>query len=78
MADAAKLGALRARVRALESGGADFGRAVVRLGEPLDHALPWGGLPCRALHEINAGKSTPVVFTCARPWIGHALRSRRG
>jgi protein ImuA len=43
---------LRARVRAIEGGGAVLGREVARLGEPLDAALPWGGLPAAALHEV--------------------------
>lgn len=66
MSDAATLEALRARVRALEGGGVDFGRAVVQLGEPLDSALPWGGLPCRALHEISGLAATSLVAAFAR------------
>ncbi|MFO1048404.1 MAG: hypothetical protein U1E52_10960 [Geminicoccaceae bacterium] len=72
MANAATLEALRARVRALESAGADFGRAVVRLGEPLDHALPWGGLPCRALHEVSGLAATSLVAAFARHCLARA------
>lgn len=44
---------LRARIRALEGGGAGLGREVVPLGlAAIDRALPWGGLPRRSLHEL--------------------------
>jgi protein ImuA len=61
MANTARLDALRAQVRAIEGGGVDFGRAVARLGEPLDTALPWGGLPYRALHEVGGRAATSAV-----------------
>ena len=51
----ARLEALRARVRALESGpgGGPGRRAVLPLGAPgLDAHLPGGGLPLAGLHEI--------------------------
>jgi protein ImuA len=66
MPDAAALESLRARVRAIEGGGVDFGRAVARLGEPLDAALPWGGLPYRALHEISGLAATSATAAFAR------------
>jgi protein ImuA len=45
---------LRARIRALEGGGAGLGREVVPLGlAAIDRALPWGGLPRRSLHELG-------------------------
>ena len=48
-------------MRAIEGGGVDFGRAVARLGQPLDAALPWGGLPYRALHEVGGLAATSAV-----------------
>lgn len=46
--------ALRARIRALEGGGAGLGREVVPLDlGPVDRDLPWGGLPRRSLHELG-------------------------
>ena len=61
MTDTARLDGLRAQVRAIEGGGVDFGRAVARLGQPLDAALPWGGLPYRALHEVGGLAATSAV-----------------
>lgn len=57
---------LRAQVRAIEGGGADFGREVASLGEPLDAALPWHGLPYRALHEVSGLAATAVTAAMAR------------
>src|SRR3954470_1375913 len=59
--DRAGLDSLRARVRAIEGGGVDFGRKVAQLGPPLDAALPWGGLPYRALHEVGGLAATGAV-----------------
>ena len=67
--DRAGLDSLRARVRAIEGGGVDFGRAVARLGPPLDAALPWGGLPYRALHEIGGLAATSAVAGFARRFL---------
>lgn len=51
---AARLGALRARVRAIERGGAAGPGRVFRLGlEAVDGALPAGGLARGAVHEIG-------------------------
>ena len=84
MAEPAVLEELRARVRALEGGGVDFGRAVARLGQPLDAGLPWGGLPYRALHEVGGSAATSAVAAFARhflarggPWCGAATRGWR-
>jgi protein ImuA len=55
---------LRARVRAIE-GGSGLGRAVVPLGAPLDAALPWGGLPAAALHEVAGAAAGSFVAALA-------------
>jgi protein ImuA len=49
--------ALRARIAALEGPSqAQASRRVATLGlEAIDRALPWGGVPMGALHEIAAG-----------------------
>lgn len=73
MAERAGLDGLRARVRAIEGGGVDFGRAVASLGPPLDAALPWGGLPYRALHEIGGLAATSAVAGFASRFL-----ARRG
>lgn len=53
--DRAGIEALRARIRAIELGHEGAG-AVVTLGvAEVDAALPWGGLPRGAVHEIAAG-----------------------
>jgi protein ImuA len=65
----AGLDSLRARVRAIEGGGVDFCREVARLGPPLDAALPWGGLPYRALHEIGGLAATSAVAGFARCFL---------
>ena len=67
--DRAELDSLRARVRAIEGGGVDFGREVARLGQPLDAALPWGGLPYRALHEVGGLAATSTVAAFARRFL---------
>lgn len=61
MTDRIELSGLRAQVRAIEGGGVVFGRTVARLGEPFDRALPWGGLPYRALHEVGGLAATSAV-----------------
>ena len=71
MAGRAGLDSLRARVRAIEDGGVAFGREVARLGPPLDEALPWGGLPYRALHEVGGLAATSAVAGLVPP--GQAL-----
>jgi protein ImuA len=48
-----KLARLRARIARVERGGG-MAQAACPLGEPaIDGALPWGGLPRGALHEIS-------------------------
>jgi protein ImuA len=69
MTASAKLDELRARVRALEGGGIAFGREVARLGGPLDRDLPWGGLPCRALHEVSGLAATSATAAFARRFL---------
>ncbi|MEE2981532.1 MAG: damage-inducible mutagenesis protein [Pseudomonadota bacterium] len=52
----ATLDALRARIRTLELGAGGGDMEAVPLAVPaIDGALPWGGLPRGALHEIVAG-----------------------
>ncbi len=52
----APLAALRARIATLEGVGPDAAAGVQSFGDAaLDGALPWGGLPRGALHEIMAG-----------------------
>jgi protein ImuA len=65
----AGLESLRARVRAIEGGGVDFGREAAALGGPLDAALPWGGLPYRALHEVGGLAATGAVAAFARRFL---------
>jgi protein ImuA len=55
---------LRARVRAIE-GGARGGREVATLGAALDTALPWGGLPAAALHEVAGTAAGSFVAALA-------------
>lgn len=69
MPEAAVLESLRARVRAIEGGGAEFGRSVASLGEPLDAALPWQGLPYGALHEVSGLGATSAVAAFARRFL---------
>ena len=65
----AALEELRARVRAIEGGGIDFGREAASLGEPLDGALPWGGLPRRTLHEVSGLGATSAVAAFASRFL---------
>lgn len=59
---AARLGALRARVRAIERGGAAGPGRVFRLGlEAVDGALPAGGLARGAVHEIGGAGETDAM-----------------
>ena len=69
MAELAGLNELRARVRAIEGGGLDFGRAAARLGQLLDAGLPWGGLPYRSLHEVGGLAATSAVAAFARRFL---------
>jgi protein ImuA len=66
----ADLEKLRACIRRLESHrpetGDDDGPGVFALGMPgIDDALPWGGLPRAALHEILAGSKGAAFGFCA-------------
>src|SRR3954470_14116907 len=61
---------LRAQVRAIEGGGTDFGREVASLGPALDRALPWGGLPRGALHEVAGEAASSFAAALAGRVIG--------
>ncbi len=67
----AALAALRARVRALELGSSGGEIEAVPLALPeIDAALPWGGLPRGALHEIvgvGPGVSGPGITNQGAP-----------
>lgn len=69
----AGLAALTARIRRLERGGRGEGR-VLSLGLPaLDAALPEGGLPRGAVHELLAADPADgAVFELAARWLGLA------
>ena len=87
MADPSTLAGLRARIRDLAGGGACFTMPVARLGEPaIDAALPWGGLPLGALHEVGGGVASGFAAHLAgrflrRPgvlvWCADAALGRR-
>lgn len=61
---------LRARVRVIEGGGRALGQEVACLGPGVDAALPWQGLPYRALHEVGGS----LASACAAAMAGCALR----
>ncbi|MDF1585631.1 ImuA family protein [Marinimicrococcus flavescens] len=65
------LDALRARIRALEGGGTGFARRCAMLGEPLDEALPWRGLPAGALHELRGPAAGALAAAFARRFLEH-------
>lgn len=70
MAESGMLERLRAQVRAIEGGGMAFGREAASLGEAaIDTALPWGGLPYRALHEVSGLAATSAVAALARRFL---------
>jgi protein ImuA len=56
---------LKAKVRAIEGGGVDFGRETATLGDGIDAGLPWGGLPYRALHEISGNVASGAAAAIA-------------
>jgi protein ImuA len=60
---------LRARIRAIEGSGPALARETARLGPVLDAALPWGGLPWGALHEIGGTAAPTVVAGFARRFL---------
>jgi protein ImuA len=69
--------ALRALIRQMESGGVAAG-PVVRLGDArLDAALPWGGLPTGAVHEVAAGDAA-VSLAFMLALAGRACRQAQG
>ena len=66
--DPALIAGLRASIRRLErhAPATGDGAAVLGLGAPeIDGALPWGGLPRAALHEIVGGEGTADGFCAA-------------
>jgi len=59
----AVLSQLRQRIRRLERLEPASAAAVLCFGlSPLDGALPWGGLPCGALHEIAGQPGDAAAF----------------
>jgi len=71
-ARAARLAALRARIRRLERGGAGPA-AVLPLGPAaIDSALPGGGLPLACLHEIAVGADGEPAGAATRGPAGPA------
>lgn len=66
-ADPALLESLRRRIRGLEGAFCQgAGGGVLGLGAPaLDDALPWGGLPRAALHEVLAAAGGAAAGFCA-------------
>ncbi|MCI0431018.1 MAG: hypothetical protein L0210_10805 [Rhodospirillales bacterium] len=76
---AAELTQLRARIRRLERGGRGEARTL-SLGLPeLDAALPEGGLPLGAVHELIAADAEDgAVYGLAAHWLGLAQRREAG
>jgi protein ImuA len=76
---AAELARLRARIRRLEQGGRATAKTL-SLGLPeLDAALPEGGLPLGAVHELVASDAADgAVFGLAAHWLGLAQRREAG
>lgn len=65
-ADPAVLESLRRRIRGLEGAFCRGEGGVLGLGAPaLDEALPWGGLPRAALHEVLAADGGAAAGFCA-------------
>ena len=72
MADPSTLAALRARIRDLAGGGGGFAMPVATLGDAaIDAALPWGGLPLGALHEIRGGLASGFTASLAGRFLCH-------
>ncbi|MCS7267342.1 MAG: hypothetical protein NZ704_04710 [Geminicoccaceae bacterium] len=63
---AARLAALRARIRALEGRGAGLAVPPVRLGPALTALLPEGGLARTALHELAGPAATLFAVAIAK------------
>jgi len=64
--DPAVLDTLRARIRGLERSPAGGDAGAMPLGAPeIDAALPWGGLPRAALHEVLAADTGAAAGFCA-------------
>lgn len=72
MADPSTLAELRARIRDLAGGGSCFTMPVATLGDAaIDAALPWGGLPLGALHEIRGGLASGFTAALAGRFLCH-------
>ena len=72
MTDPSTLAALRARIRGLAGGGSCFSATVATLGDPaIDAALPWGGLPLGALHEVRGGLASGFTACLAGRFLQH-------
>jgi protein ImuA len=65
----ASIDTLRARIRAIEGGGLEFGREVAQLDPRFDAQLPWAGLPYRALHEVSGPAAAAMAAIFARAFL---------
>jgi len=78
-ARAERLAALRAAVRALESGGAGEGRPCLPFGlDALDSRLAGGGLPVPALHEAAGERPGPADEAAAILFLASIAARRPG
>ena len=80
-ADPALIAALRARIRRIEGFAAGDGARPLPLGDAIDGALPWGGLPRAALHEVTGDAAAGFCATLAARLAGErgtVLWCRRG
>src|SRR3954451_24471322 len=75
----AELDRLRARIRRLEQGGRSETKTLSLGLAELDDALPEGGLPLGAVHElILADVADGAVYGLAAHWLGLAQRREAG
>lgn len=75
----AELVRLRARIRRLEQGGRAAAKTLSLGLSELDAALPEGGLPLGAVHELVASDvADGAVFGLAAHWLGMAQRREAG
>src|SRR5262245_28451788 len=79
VARAVELARLRARIRRLEQGGRAETKALSLGLAELDAALPEGGLPLGAVHELVAADAADgAVSGLAARWLGLAQRREPG
>jgi protein ImuA len=80
--DAVSLDDLRQRIARLERAGRPMGERAaghMAFGVPgIDGALPGGGLPLGALHEVCGAGPDSEHATCAALWVGGLLARARG